>query len=91
MTAPMIQDLRHMNIFFRPAVKSLSSCAQHQIIILRSVKSGTQLQFLQFIRPHDEEMADIIIGKQQIRIKIRLPVRFVESFSHAVAFILIGV
>ena len=71
--------------------KHTRSRPQHKIIILRAVIAGTLLQASEHIRSQHQEMADIVVGKQEIQVEIRLPVRLIKNLSTAVTFILVRI
>ena len=65
--------------------------AQDQIIVLRPVIRRAQSQFLDQFRLHQKKMADIVIGQEKIKIKIRFDIRFIIILSSFIAFILIRI
>ena len=66
--SPVIEDSGHMRNFFR-----LLDAAEHKVIVLRPVEFSAEPSCLPDQIPlHHQEMTDIIVGPQQIQIKIRL-------------------
>ena len=106
MRPPVITDLRNMcdfTIHIRLRIKKTSFCilwsflsdliysAEKQIIILCTVIVAAKLQLFHKICTDRRKMTDVIIGKQIVQIKIRLPVRLKHGRSGLVDLILIGI
>ena len=88
--SPVIQDPRHMHDML-----CLCCQAQYHVVILTAVKlAAEQLAALQKLSAEHAEMADVIVGKQVIRCKIRLEMQrdhMIDAVSLKGCFITVNV
>ena len=98
MTPPMVQHpgnvsdgkagfLRLLPVFPHHHIHS----PDDNIIVLGAVAHAPKAKLLHQLTLHHQKMADIIVGKKQIKIKIRFSIYLIIAFLPAVTFILVRI